>query len=293
MQRLKRLAHQTGSRLRVFCGDSDGNELAALIRAMQPSIAMEFTVLPDWPAADEPLASLPEFASEDLLVLVSARRETLAWQPSLDRLPALLADRFPDTNFVVVYPLTVPIQIRAATDESAFGGAAETAVPELPAMPAEADAAVPFLPPLRAVVLDAAPSAWEPAVAALLAQAMPADSKQCAAVVAQVATSARTHPIELQPGVVLLHAHCEEVEELQLHLARCRDGLTLPGMTRATNLLLVLLTPREYSTEHYLKALDALARFLHHPKAMAQVQQAATADAVRAIFAAAPPSTTC
>jgi mannitol/fructose-specific phosphotransferase system IIA component (Ntr-type)/nucleotide-binding universal stress UspA family protein len=269
LQRIKWLAQQTGSTLRLCYPAATDQRLPTLCGQTRPQLTVEYTALAEWPHDESLLKLLPACPRDELLVLVAARRDTPAWQPHLEHLPSLLAETYPEHNLIVIYPLSVQAE--------------ETAAAPPPAI-AEA-----LLPPLRTVLLECPAGSWEPAIQSLLAEAMPTDLERRAGTARQIAASANDFPVELQPGVVLLHAHCEEVDEMQLHVARSSGGLTLPGLTHPAHLLLVLLTPREHPPQQYLQALGALARLLRQPGMIEQVRQAPTIAAVHAHFLVAPP----
>ncbi len=64
--------------------------------------APRHVTLPDWSGLDAELDR--QLRPGDALAVVTARRGSLAWQHSLDRLPRSLADRWPERPLLVVYP---------------------------------------------------------------------------------------------------------------------------------------------------------------------------------------------
>ena len=49
-----------------------------------------------------------QWRQNDLLVFVSCRSGSIAWQPGLDRLPLRFAQQYPQGSLLVVYPTDTP-----------------------------------------------------------------------------------------------------------------------------------------------------------------------------------------
>lgn len=69
-------------------------------------------------------------------------------------------------------------------------------------------------------------------------------------------------PVELCEGIVLLHAHLEEVEKATIFLLVNRKGFNLPSVRKIPICLFVLLAPQGQSSEEHLERLGAIARFV-------------------------------
>jgi nucleotide-binding universal stress UspA family protein len=72
---------------------------------LETSMATATEVVPLWPELVSALRS--QRTSDDLLILLSARRDSLTWQPAMAKLPALLAGDGTG-NVLVVYPPEIP-----------------------------------------------------------------------------------------------------------------------------------------------------------------------------------------
>ena len=63
---------------------------------------MNYTGLEVW---GDLIMTLDDFMQkEDLFILQSSREGTLSWRPGLDRLPGIFVNRYPQSNFIAVYP---------------------------------------------------------------------------------------------------------------------------------------------------------------------------------------------
>lgn len=99
---LKRMAQEMGTPLLLLAEEEREEPLRRRFSAIRPDVNTTTHTLPDVtdlvPTLDEVLRP------EDLLVLVSARRETASWRPGLDRLPRIVASRFESNSLIVAYP---------------------------------------------------------------------------------------------------------------------------------------------------------------------------------------------
>ena len=65
-------------------------------------------------------------------------------------------------------------------------------------------------------------------------------------------------PVELTPGVVLFHGHCDELETAVILSGTSRDGVALPGIKKKAHALFVLVSPEDKPAQH-LHALTKVA----------------------------------
>ena len=99
----KHLAGQLGLKLHVYLSDPvSSDRLRNLLEKIQPEIQAVVDDLPDWASARERM--LDEVIADDMALLPVERRIGAFWTPSLDRLPDVMAERFPRMNLLVAYP---------------------------------------------------------------------------------------------------------------------------------------------------------------------------------------------
>lgn len=98
---VKRVAEQTGAI--VQCVSVDGNEaqFERLYSMVDPEVPGEFDSVSDWDGVLETLRD--DVTDDDLVVLMSARRDDLGWHSELQTLPKSIST-LTDGNFVIVYP---------------------------------------------------------------------------------------------------------------------------------------------------------------------------------------------
>lgn len=257
---VKWLARQTGvEELRVYLSDplAEGS-LQAMIEAAQPSVPTRFLGHPDWSTAR--LALFGGIRTDDLVVLPVERRQSPLWSPSLDRLPEIAVSRFPNINILAVYPSPhAPDDFPADFSDSGTSSAAIISTGDF----SDASGIEGVLCPMAGAV-----SAWT------------RDQKDL--VCALLLDSARTFPVEIQPGTVLLHAHSEKVSSPVILIGTGNWKWTLPGIASSPQIILALVSPKDQGPEIHLKMLSALARCLRGDPALKKLSSAGTANDIAA-----------
>jgi hypothetical protein len=100
-QRLANLARQTGAVLRFHALPTTLERLKALVERSTNPVPANFEELDSW---DDILIIGRHLRSNDLLVVITARRNSLSYDALFEKLPRLLSRYFKETGFIVVYP---------------------------------------------------------------------------------------------------------------------------------------------------------------------------------------------
>jgi Kef-type K+ transport system membrane component KefB len=99
---VRQLAHQVGASLAVMAEQRSEAGIRKRMAALKPAVDFRFLPLDNWAALMPTLDT--EVGAADLLVLYGTRTGSLAWRVTMSSLPDRLADRYPDTNLLMVYP---------------------------------------------------------------------------------------------------------------------------------------------------------------------------------------------
>ncbi len=257
----KLLARQVGASLHVYVAGPPAASLRTRVEDATPAVPCVFTESDTWAEARGHLTKA--LHPDDLLLLPLERRNAVLWTPTLDRLPDLLAGRFPANNLLVVYP-----SLAAAT---------VTAPPE----PAPAP---PVFPDLRPVDLPDGLTA-EAAIHRLCRDGLADAPDLTDEAAALLLTSARTNPVEIAPGIVLVHAHVGQRDGALALVGRGQVAWSFPQPATPPKLLVALLSPKGHPPEIHLRALAALARRFRDPGLSDRILAAATATEVGEILA--------
>jgi Kef-type K+ transport system membrane component KefB len=95
------IARQIGTKVHFMSSVNTAAALQALLKNSKPTIEATYKTFDDW----ENFSDLAKgITSNDLLMVVSARQETISYHSTLDKIPRRLSRDFDDTSFVIVYP---------------------------------------------------------------------------------------------------------------------------------------------------------------------------------------------
>ena len=242
---IKTMAGQLGGRLLVLAPQERLPRIEAFMQPQKPLLPTTYQPLRAW--SDLLAVYQTQHMPTDLLVLVSARRGTIGWHPSLQRLPAILARRFPQQNLVILFP---PVRLP---------------------QPVESPASLTALLKPQQIHLALTESDATALLHTLLAAAFPEEPERAH----QLAdTLAQKEPIVLRPGVALYHAHLENLSSPRLILGTHRDGLRLPGQNEPIHVVWVLLSTRDDPPENHLQRLSQLAQLMHQSDLLEQIRTA-------------------
>ena len=263
---LKVLAAQKGLKMVVLAEAGEADEVEERFRSARPEAALSVEPLDSWRTATRALDGLAK--EGDVLVMMGVRNGAVAWRPSLQRLPRVLARRHPDLDLLLVILSEAEAVSMLANAVDGDGHDDLVLPPEHVALglePAEPEAL------LRQTLLRGFPD--HPATAAALAarlHAVPGDAP------------------EVMPGVVFYHAHVPEVVEPHVFIGVCPEGALVPGAGQPARVLLVLLAHDECPSEEYLRHLAVTAQLVRSEETVEALVAAETPEAaVEALFSAA------
>ncbi|MCX7847932.1 MAG: cation:proton antiporter [bacterium] len=263
LRHVKRLTSQIGARLRVVVSGTNHAAVVRAVDSLAPRVPLSSLVLEGWAEVRQVLAQ--ELSLEnDLVVLCSARKGQLAWQPALDRLPRALVREHPRVNLIVVFPAeSATAKMREAVVEEPHPGA---------------------LVREEHVRLVPAGVSLTYAVSTVIEPAFPHRPARVQELAEMLTDLAQREPVELTPGAVLLHAHIPDIAHTTAFLAIVRGGLVVPQVTTPARLVFVMLSPRAQAPEVHLRMLAQLARALRTPGVMERLCAAESAADAAAVL---------
>lgn len=101
LQKIVQLAKQAGARITVYCGQKTVAAVRQFITTAKASVELSFKGLEH---IEDLLVLARDVSRDDLVVVVSARKGTLSYQPFLENVPGRLSRHFKDNNMLLVYP---------------------------------------------------------------------------------------------------------------------------------------------------------------------------------------------
>lgn len=259
---MKALASQLGAELVVLCRKASRDSLEVCMEEAEPELPTRFVELERWGDLVSTLGDLRQ--ENDLLLMLSARRGTVAWQAGLNALPKALAATFPDTNLIIVFPTRRDAaQILAAGASSAAGPAVSVLPGSRERMGVGPDDD--FGRPAE-VRLELPKGEFPSSLDPLLEQLMP-DSEEVRLRVREVMEeNNQDYSHQVWPGAMLLDAHCAGVTSTQVAVGVSREGVRFPEVAHPVHLLVLLLNPAEVEPAEHVRKLARLANLMRREK---------------------------
>ena len=250
----KLLAKQIGAKLHVYLSGAPGEQLRTRIEKIGPGCDTKYTVRDTWTEARKEM--LDDVHEDDLIVLPQIRRNTVLWTPTLDRLPEFFAARFPYTNLMIAYP--------ALSSNPAAAGAPVVLPPSSQ------------FPAVHGV--DLSDHLFnEDRIEQLLTLGLADKPDMADEAYPLMVDSANLNPIELAPGVILIHAHVGGKDHSVLLVGQGEGPGRFMNRPKTPKVIVALISPKAESPEIHLRALAAVARRFRDPELARAVQEADTA----------------
>ena len=98
---IKILCQQIGVKVYMMNHTNDSNALQHYMARTKPSVQTEFGMYNQWEDIPQQMGIL---SVDDLLMVVSARHDTVSWHSQLDIMPSQVAQQMKDNNFIIAYP---------------------------------------------------------------------------------------------------------------------------------------------------------------------------------------------
>jgi Kef-type K+ transport system membrane component KefB/mannitol/fructose-specific phosphotransferase system IIA component (Ntr-type)/nucleotide-binding universal stress UspA family protein len=237
---VKQMANSLGAVILGYTVGAPARVYQAHLDSVKPEAPTTLERAADW---DDTLRMLTaELRADDLVVVLSARRGTIAWDPGLERLPGQLASLVPE-SFIMMYPSeTIP----SVGPMPSGGGLPRTLIPER-------------------ILTDVPSRPYAEVIHDLLRTHFASDPDRLAAIERRVLRVVNAFAPEIQPGVIVPHARIPELRETVVFLATSREGIRFPGATQPAELVFVVLTPEDQPQEHLMR-LAEIARLVADPE---------------------------
>ena len=95
------LASQTGGELVFYCTKETKEAIKEMATRTKTSVKIVYFLLADW---EDFLILTREVHFNDLLLVVTARKQSISYTPELEKLPKQLGNYFSENSFIVLYP---------------------------------------------------------------------------------------------------------------------------------------------------------------------------------------------
>lgn len=220
--------------------------------------------VPSWRDVPAALGSMPP--QRTAFVILSPRPGSAGWNPGYERLPVVLRSAYPEAS------IALWLLPRAASESAAEADDVPTAPREqAERVPAEQQRTArgepdQGWPPIIRAAYEAGrvhvgmhDEALVDAIRRLTDAIFPDDRGASGRLAAEFSAVARKEPIELSPGILLLHAHARGVAIPTLAIGARPDGWPIVALSSAVRITVMLVSPDEAGPETHLEALTQIA----------------------------------
>jgi hypothetical protein len=210
---------------------------------------------------DVPAVLATQTSQNTSFVVFSSRPGEKTWNPGYERLPVILDAAFPDSAVALWFLPRPPVEIQESEDTVQYASKlsydGEKKAPVAESHP---------WPPIIAtawtsgrVMTDMHEAALVDAIRRLTDAVFPNDRGASGRLASEFSTIARKEPIELAPGVLLLHAHARGIMLPTVAIGARPAGWPLVALPSSIKITVALVSPEESGPEIHLEALTQIA----------------------------------
>src|SRR5690625_2295848 len=238
---LKLMVDQLGGEMVVVATAERRPHLEERIDQVKPEVNMEVQTLSLW--SELPGWLDDHIDDDDLFILISARERTLSWRPALERLPAVIAQRYPDLSFMIVYP-----------SEVAPKGITEPEKEKLKLLKEQR------------VRIGVEEGEIEDVLKQIIQEEF--DSEDARQIIRRLLTNSSDYSPEVMPGVILYESHTSRVDEQMMFVGVMKNGLNVRQTANRVQVILVLLSPGEMPVQDHLRAINMIVKLVQPGEAI-------------------------
>lgn len=259
LRSIKLMADQIGSSLTVLVPKERMKNVEGRIKRVKPELETKFISMESW--MELPGWMDKSIKEDDLFVLLSAREGSLSWRPALDRLPRVVAQRFPKLCFITVYPSEVEHHAKKFEEGSGLK----------------------LLNQDRIVISETGDS-LEDKFIKMLSRDDTIPRENVEQLIRRLLKNSSDYSPEMMAGVVVYDAHTSIVKEQMLFVGIVKEGLQIPKTANKAHVVLMLLSPKELSVREHLKGVNTIARLVRPGESIEQLKAAQKPENVFSIL---------
>ena len=208
------------------------------IDKIKPYLDVEYETINQW-------GELPSWLNKnkqesDLFVLMSSREGTLSWRPGLDRLPRVIAQKYPELSFITIYSSEI-------AEEASQG------------MDLQKDLEI--LKKER-IKLDLKSDDIEEVLQEIIKDDQVFEHIELERITRRLLENSNDYTPEVMPGVVLYDSHTSKVDRQVMFMGVHKEGINIKQTAHNANIIIVLLSPRNMSAEEHLKGLNNVIKYI-------------------------------
>ena len=235
---IKLMADQMGVDLVVVSTHEREQIVKSKVEKIKPDLDINYKTIDLW-------FDLPGWLDQnkdinDMFLLVSAREGTLSWRPGLDRLPRVIAQKYPELSFITIYSSEVP--------EEAGQGMEIYRDPDI----------------FREDRIKMSVEGNE--IETILQNIITGDKIfehiEIDRITRRLLENSNDYTPEVMPGVVLYESHTSKVPEQVLFIGIKPEGVKIKQTANKAYIIIVLLSPKSMSAQDHLNGLNNILKFI-------------------------------
>lgn len=265
---IQNLCDQIGAGILLVSTEQNSRRIIEILTKQEPKIDTEALILSEWTEVIRTAG--PRFSEDDLLIVLSTREGSLAWQNSLHRLPRIISKRYPDLNFITVYPSKIEKQ---ADVEFKIHFEGSYIIPPIPR---------------ENIVMNQTGLTSKQLLIEMLASRF--DGKSDERLSEIVSDVMKINPDNLPgelPGVVLTHYKTRFIKQPTLFLGISRDNIQFSNADGSFNIIFLLLSSEETPEQRNLNILASLARLLGQTNTISRLKKATSLAEISGVISVA------
>lgn len=251
------LSRKNQARVNLIVLRGQGAKLTRAFREAGSALPVQSTEIDSWKEIIRELKKLP--SAPKLLVLFSARPSEPSWHPAIERLPHRLGEEFPNANLVMIYMASPADALSGGSGHADLAPAREDLAVSVPPKPAASSDILENAITRGTVRVDMKHAAIADGIFELVSSAFPFDRKRSSKLSARLTEIVQRQPIEIEPGVVLIHDRIEGIEAPVICLGAHRQGFRISLLEQPVRVIIALLVPENESAEEHLAFLGEIA----------------------------------
>jgi len=245
---LNAISGKSQAKLHILTLAGQGKRLAQALKAGGYTAQIQTIELETWKDTSKAIRQLP--SGSKLFAIFSARPSEPSWHPAIERLPHRIGEEFPDSNLLMIY--------MANSTEPREKRETEIAI-TLPAAPNSFSDILGNALLRGNVRVNMKHGAIADGIFELVSSAFPFDRKLSGRFGAKFTEIVQRQPIEIQPGVVLIHDRVDGIESPIVCFGSHRQGFRISLLEKPVKVIILIFVPEQESPEEHLAFLGEIA----------------------------------
>ncbi len=246
---IKLMADQIGGELVVVATNEKDLDVLERVKKVKPNIEVKYNEIRLWSDLPGWLDSNTE--ENDLFILISARKGSLSWRPGLDRLPRVIAQRYPTLSFITIYPSETEKKIDIEADRKQLRILKE-----------------------NRIKIGVKNGSIENVLESIISGDQAFEDIDIKRITRRLIENSSGYTPEVMPGVLLYESHTSKVDEQLLFIGVAEEGINVERTANQAHIILILLTPKEMTSQEHLESVNRICKMIRPGEGFEKLRKA-------------------